>query len=504
MATTTPAAPGKLRTNCLNYWEVLAQSIALISPTMTAALIVPVMFGTSGNGSWLAYAFGTVMLLFVAICLNEFAKRSTTSGSMYAYVTRGLGPVAGGLAGWCLIWAYMFIGQAGLTGFTNFAQVLLGMMGVSDAHVHALGVTIALTLACCATSWYLAYKDVQLSAILMLVLEVASLIFIVVLGFMVMFHHGIPVDHQQIAVKGMSFSMLGFGVVIAIFSLVGFEAATAFGDEASAPLINIPKAVIWSLLSTGIFFVFVTYMEVYGTHGYKTTLDQLTAPLNTLAEIMHVKWMAVPISIGALLSFFSLNLSCMNAGARVMFKMGRHKMFHESIGQSHATNSTPHVAVSIVAAIMAISATGFYIWHNMPGVLKAYSMTTDGIATDVFGWVGTFGAFGFLGAYFLVSIAAPSYLKKIGELKPKHVITSVIAVVLLMVPAVGSVYTNPPLTPPVKYFPYVFIGYFVIGLILCLSKLAQGDEVVQSVTKDLEVAPEPALVMEPLMEPAGS
>ena len=47
-----------LRSQCLNFWTVLAQSIALISPTMTAVLIVPLMFGTTGNASWLAYAFG--------------------------------------------------------------------------------------------------------------------------------------------------------------------------------------------------------------------------------------------------------------------------------------------------------------------------------------------------------------------------------------------------------------------------------------------------------------
>ena len=88
-----PAAPGaRLRSNCLNYWEVLAQAIALISPTMTAALIVPAMYGNAGNGSWLAYAFGTVMLLFVALNLNQFAKRSTTAGSMFAYVDARAGP----------------------------------------------------------------------------------------------------------------------------------------------------------------------------------------------------------------------------------------------------------------------------------------------------------------------------------------------------------------------------------------------------------------------------
>ena len=36
---------------------------------------------------------------------------------------------------------------------------------------------------------------------------------------------------------------MGLGVVVAIFSLVGFECATAFGTEAKNP-----RAVIWSLI----------------------------------------------------------------------------------------------------------------------------------------------------------------------------------------------------------------------------------------------------------------
>ena len=227
-------APGNtpltLKANVLNYWEVLAQSIALISPTMTAALIVPVMFGTASNGSWLAYAFATIMLLFVAMCLNEFAKRQTTSGSMYAYVTRGMGSIAGGVSGWSLIFAYLFIGLAGLTGFTNFVQVLAGMAGVSSSLVNSLPFALGSCAVCMAASIYCAYKDVRLSAIVMLVLEVASVALIVVLSLIVLFHKGFPIDRAQLALKDTSFSMMGFGVVVAIFSLVGFEAATAFGD----------------------------------------------------------------------------------------------------------------------------------------------------------------------------------------------------------------------------------------------------------------------------------
>ncbi|BDI30410.1 amino acid permease [Capsulimonas corticalis] len=459
-----PAQDGpRLRANCLNFWEVWAQAIALISPTMTAALIVPVMFGSAGEESWLAYLFGTVMLLFVAFNLNHFARRSTSAGSMYAYTSRGLGPTAGGIAGWCLIWAYLFIGIAGLTGFTNFASILLGLM-----HVH---VPLTLLFAACAlAAWYISIKDIQVSTILMLVLEGVSVALILALTFIVLFKHGAPVDHAQLTLSGTKPFSLGLGVVIAIFSLVGFECATAFGEETKNPLKTIPRAVIWSLLATGIFFILVSYMEVYGVRGYKMTLDQLTAPLNTLADLNGVGWLKAPISLGAMASFFSLALSCMNAGARILYPMGRHGVFHASVGRSHDKYQTPHVAVTVMAVLMFAIVATIYGFH--------------GSVLDVFSWAGTFGAFGFLFSYFFITVAAPFYLKKEGTLTAGNIALSVVTLILLLVPAVGSVYPVPP--APINYFPYIFLAYFLTGAAWFLTLRMRSPQTVIEIERDIE------------------
>ena len=55
----------RLRPHALGFPPLLAQSVALISPTMTAVLIIPLAFGDAGQGTWAAYLFGTIMLLFV-------------------------------------------------------------------------------------------------------------------------------------------------------------------------------------------------------------------------------------------------------------------------------------------------------------------------------------------------------------------------------------------------------------------------------------------------------
>src|SRR5271165_399626 len=183
----------RLKHDALNFWEVSAQAIALISPSMTAALIVPLMFGTAGTAGWLCYLFGTIMLLFVAISLNQFSKRYTSAGSMYEYTVKGLGAKAGGLSGWSLIWAYMFIGIAGVTGFTHFATKLLGMAGASGYLSHP---SITLFAICVVAAWFLAYKDITFSTILMLIFEGVSVMLIVMLAVLALSKTGLADSSQ--------------------------------------------------------------------------------------------------------------------------------------------------------------------------------------------------------------------------------------------------------------------------------------------------------------------
>ena len=431
----------QLKPQCLSFTELLANAVALISPTMTAALIIPVMYSNTGDWSWLSYALGTVMLLFVAFNLNQFARRSASSGSMYAYICRGLGLTAGGVGGWALIWAYLGIAMAGVTGFTIFSGSLLSMMGINAP-------PILLFAVCVATAWFCAWKNVQLSAIMMLGCEGISMALIALLCFIVLGQHHLAVDSAQFDVAKLPWSSVGLGVVVAIFSLVGFEAATAFGDEAKDPLKTVPRSVYASLVISGVFFVFVTYVMVMGTRGYSTALDKIDQPLNVLAQIAAVPILKIPLSLGAMLSFFALCLSCVSAGGRIVYAMGRHGLFPAATAAAHDKNETPHIAVTVMAVLAFAIPTIATLKHVAP--------------LDLFNYVGTCAAFGFMVAYCLITVAAPVYLKRLGELEMKHKIGCALSLLLLMIPAVGSVYPIP--AAPVNYFPYAFLVYLAVGI----------------------------------------
>jgi amino acid transporter len=465
VSTGTPTAEPRLRRGALGFPQLLAQSVALISPTMTAVLIIPLAFSNAGESTWAAYAFGTVMLLFVVFGLNQFAKRSTTAGSMYAYTGRGLGPAAGVLSGWALIWCYLFIGVAGMSGFAVFCQQFLGAVGIGGS-VSPFVWFVLSGVAC----FIIAFRDIKFSSSLTLVLEGLSVACILILAVIILFGHGFSVDTNQIKLKGVSFKGMDFAIVVCIFSLVGFESATALGGEAKRPFKDVPRAVIWSLLLTGLFMVVMSYVEVYGTRHMHAPLNSLSAPLNTLASAYSVSFFKTPVSLGAMISFFGLSLSCLNAGARIIMPLGGHGFLPKQVYRTHAKNLTPHYA--ILPFIIAIA--------GVPIVMHAFG--TDPLT--IFNDAGTLAAFGFLFAYFLITIAAPFYLRKIGALEPKHIAVAVAAFACLWVPLIGSFYPAPPY--PVNLFPYMFAAWSLVGgtWLFVVNKRAPGT--LSQIEADLE------------------
>jgi len=132
---------------------------------------------------------------------------------------------------------------------------------------------------------------------LTLALEGLSVACILALAAVVLFRHGISVDTAQLKLKGVGLRGMDFAIVICIFSLVGFESATALGGEAKKPLRNVPRAVIWSLLITGAFMVFMSYVEVFASGHAGLSLGTLATPLSTLATAYNVSFFKVPVAL---------------------------------------------------------------------------------------------------------------------------------------------------------------------------------------------------------------
>jgi amino acid transporter len=472
----TPQRPARpavesygLKSQVLSPLETIGQSVANIAPTGTPTVVIPLVFAAAGSGTWFAYAFALVGILLVSLNIRVFAQRSASPGSLYTYAATGLGPAWGSAVGWALFIAYVACASSVTTGFANYVNVFV-------KNAFGLGQnlsTVALVLIIASSvvgSWYVAYKDVRLSTRLMLTLELISVTFILLVVGASLVHNGFRLDANQLALKDVTPSTLRLGLIFAIFSFTGFESAASLGSEARNPLRTIPRAVWQSALFVGLLFIVSSYAEVLGFAGHSVTLDKSDAPLQVLATSAGVPFLGVLITVGAIISFFACVLASITAGARVLFLMSRHGLLHQAIGGSHEANKTPHVAVT-VSSIAAL----------LPAVLLA----ARGFGMfDIYGLIGTTATLGFIVTYIAVSIAAPVYLHRRGELRWHHVLASLVSVAFMIVALVGAVYPLPP--APASYPVYAFALLLAVGVAWGTTRTLGSAKLRADLQKDLD------------------
>lgn len=338
---TTEEVQPQLQTEKLSQWETLGQSLASVAPTATPAMVVPLVLAASGKASWIAYLLATLGIACIAFQVNLFAEKTGSPGSLYSFVHGALGKWPSLLAGWALVIAYAGTASAITGGVTSYAWSLVHTSGAQPG-VAAASIITAVAVLIAAS---LAYRDVQISARVMLWIEACSILLILVLFLWPGKGSALHLDRSQFRLAGVNIASVRSGLVLAIFSFVGFESAASLGSEAVDPRKTISRAIRWTALLSGGFFIFTAYAENIGFQGASTALQQTSAPLQLLARLRDLPVFAPLLAIGSVVSFFACTLACITAGARTLFRMSRDGYVSSLFGRAHASNRTPHAAV---------------------------------------------------------------------------------------------------------------------------------------------------------------
>jgi amino acid transporter len=445
-----------LRHNALSPIETLAQSISTIAPSTSPTLTVPLVFVLAGQGTAIAYLIAMGLMLLVGLCIASFARESSSPGSLYVYTRRSLPPFFSIITALALFFAYITTASAVIGGFVAYAYVCLDPFSAHIPHIPAL---VFVVMAATGAGW-VAYRDIKVSARLMLYIEGVSVCLIAIVIATLLFRHGFHLDHTQFHLRALSPRGMGLGVMLAIFSFVGFESATTLGSEAREPLRTIPRAVVQSALLAGIFFVLCCYGEVLGFHQSTITLGESPAPLHFLSAQAGIPLLGPIIDIGVLVSMFAATLACVIAGSRVLLLMAHHGLAHKSLTHTDANHETPGTA-SIVAATLAFLPAAALVLHHTTGA-------------DIYGFMGTLAVYGFLTAYGLVAVALAVHLKATGRLTIGYILLTAAAALGMLLAAVSNIYPVP--LPPYRYFPYLYAISLIAALVwLAISPKRQPD-----------------------------
>jgi amino acid transporter len=449
----------------LTLVDAIAQSVGVMGPVFSIAFLVPLLVGMNASGSGagaaapLSVLIAAVGVLGLGWIVAQYARRIHSAGSLYDYVTDGLGKRTGAAAGLLYYVGILVLGVG-----------ILVMIGgtIHDTLEAEFGITplpeVVWDLILLAGLIAVLYLGVALSTRAQLVLAMVSLTVVLVFFVVVIAKAG---DASQVATaftpstSPQGFSGVLFGVLYGVLLFTGFETAANLGEETRHPKRDIPRAVLISVLAIAAFYVIGSYSQVA---GYHFSLDELGknagAPLFGLAgPVSDGGFGSVTVrrllELVVVLDMLAVLIGCSVSASRGFFALARDRRLPAALG-SVSRRGTPLVASLVVVAahlvviVVTVAWTGLFAQDNMPHYVA------------IFSWGSTYGGFSLAVIYLLMSVGALRGLRD--HSRPWAVyLAGAVGILVTGAAIFGAVYK---VSAPIIYAPYAAIGVFGVGLLL--------------------------------------
>ncbi|WP_345751811.1 APC family permease [Microbacterium rhizophilus] len=389
----------------VGFFDVLGQSVAALAPSAAATTIPMLTFAVAGGGSAVAVVITAVIALGVAASVNVFAKRVAAAGSIYTFVSLGLGPRGSLVSGAAMLLGYGLIAVFELFAAAHFVGHALG-----DGPVIPLILGVLLGAALLAVL----LGGIRLSTRLMLLVEVVTLATLVVVVAVLL--TVLPFEPADLLPRPVGLDRIVLGVVVTMSAFVGFESAAALGVEAKRPFATIPRVLLWTVAGSGAVFVFVAVagLVAAGALGF----DQISGdlPFDAVAELYGAGWAATVLDLLVGFSFFAAAVAATTAFVRLLFSLSREGMLPRALGRTSRRTGVPVIAtlacVPLVLAPLILRAAGMDLRGAMDTIVVA------AVAAFVLGYV-------------LVCAAVWPFLRRIGEPAVWPIARAVVAAVVL-------------------------------------------------------------------------
>lgn len=384
----------------VGFADVLAQSVAAVAPTAAATTNVLLIVTSLTNGPVVLSTLAAALFaMLTAVTINQFAKRMAATGSLYTFVSKGLGSGAAMATAASILVGYGFVAVFALLGGANYLQLIGQRLWPSFA---GSGVVAGLAAALAIVLTAVLVRGIRISTRVALVVEGVSVAILLGLLCYLVWQIG-PLDWAAVVPPGgVDAAALGAGAVLAFTGFVGFESSATLGVEARSPLRNIPRAIVGTVAGTGALYVLAAYTQVAGFSALGRDLADSRTPVHDLAEAHALGNIGVVVDIGIAASFLACAVASTTALIRVLFSMGREGIVSPRLGRTHPRLRIPSAATAVAVALVTVvplivAACAPVLWDAMRVVLCV-------------------SAVGYVVAYALVCAAAPLFLRRIGEL----------------------------------------------------------------------------------------
>ncbi len=297
---------------------------------------------------WLFLIVG-LLIITVVLTFAELASYFKDSGGPILFTTTAFGPLVGFSTGWIL-----FVSR--MTAFAANTTVMAVYLGaVWPWFSDGVGRTLLIVVVCSALTFanYVGVKDGVRTMAVFTFLKLTPILLLIVLGLEhvgadTLFPAALPTIDD-----------LGGTTLLIVYAFVGFEGATIISGETRNPKKTMPKALVTTLIATGLlyFLVVLVYISVLpGAGDSGATLIDVGRELMGPTGVVLITLAAV-FSIGGNLS------SIMLAVPRLTFALAEERLLPRWFGHIHEKYSTPGNSILLLGGLgLVFALSGSFVW----------------------------------------------------------------------------------------------------------------------------------------------
>jgi amino acid transporter len=472
----------RLQRDAIGLAPVLFQSITHMAPAAAVAFSIIFAVTYAGGATPLAIVLALVACLFVAISIGQLARHLPSAGGLYTYNARALHPVVGFFVAWGFMIAEPLVAPLLYLIFGNVLSVYLQSHFNTPGWLWAPFAAFAGILV-----WALVYRGIRISTEAGVILGGFEIVVFLALAITLIVAAGSNNTLSVFSPNTGNSNGLGSvfaGMVYTVLAFIGFEAAAPLGEEAKDPRRTIPRAVVWSCVLIGLFYI-VCYYGAIVYFGPNLAADPKNGffafnggdPWDGLGAKV---W--GPLSILVLLAIINSAIANSNAGANAATRMGyalaRVGILPRALASVHPRFKTPYIAVHVQGALGIAVA-----------VILGFAL---GSPLNAFALIGTVVTVVVVFIYILTNLSSMVfYLREHrDELNPLlHIVVPVLGIAIF-IPVLLAVFGIDfgglgiaALTSPANAAPWVVTAWFVLGLVVFVLVWMRSPAKIQELEK---------------------
>lgn len=346
---------------------VLFVSIATMAPG--AGLAYAIMTGSlfSGGALPLAVIGATVGCVLVAVGIAQMAKHISTAGGLGSFVGRAFHPALGFVVAFCAPMFYLAALPYLMLVFGNLVAAALFPEGGTAYKATWIVAGLACLLFSGALNYFGAAFSTKAGVILgsleILVLLVMSVHMIVASGSNNSATVFTTVHANAEGFGGMSGVIAGS--VYGFLAFIGFEAGAPLAAETKNPKRNIPRAIVWSAVIVGVFYIIGSYAATtyFGADQLFDfmTYNQGDGWIGMAKRLWGAGWIVL------LLALLNSSIACANGaslgGTRHIWAMAHAGTIPKIFARTHRKWRSPVAAIYLMFGIGSVAAVvGGLLW----------------------------------------------------------------------------------------------------------------------------------------------